>query len=558
MNEAIARELMELFESVIDSSADIQAKNRLAELLQDYPEARQAYVEQCQMHAMLAWEHGSLTEVAFVEPTAMELSALERTAFMRSVNRWRWLAMAASVLLVVSLGWLSLKTFRSTGDTTVVQSSIVVPPNQMSTADWNALGTVATLKSRPGAKLVSTDILAELEAGDEIKPGNYELVNGFVELAFINGVEVIIESPAQFEIASSMRMVLNRGSLSAAVSTAGVGFAVETPTVNLIDHGTEFAVQVLPDVGSEVHVFNGEVSVEPWLAPSDSAKVRLMSNEATRVRNASGIPEGIDIAHDRFTRRLNEPTANESDYLRILNALKPTTLLRMSPALDGVMLIDQGSAGTNGILASNTSVAPSFRPGQVGSSLFLAGPGSEVYAKIENYSRAKNGEITVCAWVRAESRPRWAAIAKHWALEIDKQTKAYFGPGGQFHFGLYQDDGDLEVQVQDSSGKVVGLRENKPIPLGVWQHVAFVADGDSVRLYRNGQQVASAKSHGLSTSGPSALGVGVKLSPDGTRPDMRNPGYWHGRIDELAIFDSALTEKDLLNLYQSVIDGKPE
>ena len=37
---------------------------------------------------------------------------------------------------------------------------------------------------------------------------------------------------------------------------------------------------------------------------------------------------------------------------------------------------------------------------------------------------------------------------------------------GQFHFGLYQDDGDLEVHIQDDSGEEVIVREGVPPAAG--------------------------------------------------------------------------------------------
>ena len=79
MNDEDTRELVDLFESAIDRSADEKAKRRLAALLRDNPEAQAKYVEHCQMHAMLAWEHGTLPQVAFNEDLSVTNLLIKQT-----------------------------------------------------------------------------------------------------------------------------------------------------------------------------------------------------------------------------------------------------------------------------------------------------------------------------------------------------------------------------------------------------------------------------------------------------------------------------------------------
>jgi hypothetical protein len=147
--------------------------------------------------------------------------------------------------------------------------------------------------------------------------------------------------------------------------------------------------------------------------------------------------------------------------------------------------------------------------------------------------------------VRAESRPRWASIAKNWAKD---QGANY---GGQFHFGLWHDEGSLEVHVHDAAGREVGARDSVPLPLGEWQFVAFTLDGTMLRLYRNGREVAATPCTGLTPSAPSALALGVKLDASGARPERNTPGFWDGTLDELAVFHRPLDAADILSLYDA-------
>ncbi|MFZ5829504.1 MAG: LamG domain-containing protein, partial [Planctomycetota bacterium] len=124
--------------------------------------------------------------------------------------------------------------------------------------------------------------------------------------------------------------------------------------------------------------------------------------------------------------------------------------------------------------------------------------------------------------------------------------------GGQFHFGLNHDEGELEAHVHDSKGEQVGvLEEGVPLPLGQWHHVAFVVDGSTLTLFRNGVPVAAAPCQGLSRFAPPALGIGAKLDETGRARDRKNTGFWDGRIDELAIFNFALTAEQIWALFES-------
>ncbi|MFH5806725.1 LamG-like jellyroll fold domain-containing protein, partial [Alienimonas sp. DA493] len=387
--------------------------------------------------------------------------------------------------------------------------------------------------------------------GAPIRTGTYELNEGFVRFALPDGVRVTVSSPARFRVESGRRLYLDSGRLSAVVPPSGIGFAVETPTVDLVDYGTEFGVDVAADRTSEIHVFDGVVEVDAKGSPAGVPGVRLTTDQATRVRGSSRIPEGIDVDHQRFVRTLEETPDADPVYQDLLDRLGPDLLFRMAVPEDGVTLADGGPDRGAARVVPGAMREPPFRPGRVGGALHLGGPGEDAYAVFNGYRPATDDALTVCAWVMAGTRPRWAAIAKNWDVEYDTRDgkKIYRRADGQFHFGLKDDDGDLEVQVRDRRGEIVDVREGEPLPIGVWQHVAFVVDGETLRLYRNGVERASAPCDGLATDAPPHMGIGAKLHPGGLQPDFRNPGFWHGRIDELAIYHRALSPEQIAALY---------
>ncbi|MCA9753993.1 MAG: PKD domain-containing protein, partial [Gemmatimonadetes bacterium] len=169
--------------------------------------------------------------------------------------------------------------------------------------------------------------------------------------------------------------------------------------------------------------------------------------------------------------------------------------------------------------------------GPDGGALFF--DGIDDYAIVPDYPKSSS-TLTVSAWVRADSRPQWASIAKNWALSP-----------GAFHLGLYEDDGDLQAFVAQSNETTVGVREGTPLPLGEWQHVALVCDGDLVRLYRNGFEVDRAPYDGTLLTTRAALGIGVKTNGAGTAPNNTLPSFWNGSIDDLRIYGRALCQNEV-------------
>lgn len=523
-----SKEFAELMILQADGSLDEASRRRLRDLLRDDRAVQALYVEHCQMQAMLAWEHGALPGLIFEEPADCAIEATGSVSSTR--NRWLLLAIAASAVLVIGASWLVM----SSGSR---DEPLALP------ADWASREIVAKLAKSHGARMSVGSVAVELAVGDPIRTAEYHVADGFVQLDYNNGVEVIIESPATFLVADEMRLVLRSGRLSARVSEDGEGFTVETPSADVVDFGTEFAVEVSADRSSEVHVFAGEVEVRPKSQRQRDFEtapdaVRLVSDQATRFDTSNSVPLGIDIDRDRFVRDLVEPAHS---YARAVRAYSPVTLLRMGPLVDGRTLDNKGTDKTSAVVYRGTMIRPPFAPGRRGASLRLGGPGSESYAVLPAYPVATENRLTVSVWVQADSRPRWASIAKNWASEA----------GGQFHLGLFRDDGDVEVHVHDGDGNEVLIREQTPLPLGQWHHIAFVVDGKTLTLYRNGEFVAQASCRGLSTIAPKALGIGVKLNADGTAPATPAPGFWDGRIDELAIVHMALSPSQVRELYES-------
>ena len=515
----ISNEFTELLAGFIDDQLTQEESKRLAELIQSDPAARKLYLEHCQMHANLRWEHGVLGEIDLPEDEEEETTIVEFPVW----KRWqRPLTIAASVLMLASIAWITIAP-------------------KVRTGLWNSGEAVGSIVRKSGGQLKVDKLNLNLEQGDTLRPGTYTFSEGLTQFILTNEVEVLVEAPAHFRIESPLLMELIQGRLSANVPPQGHGFTVKTPNAEVVDFGTEFGVEVGSDNQSEVHVFEGEVEVktEEW----SEEPVRLYGDQATRVATNAGQPIGIPAEPERFLTSFEEPTLF---YSQLVRELKPAVYYRMSISDDGATLLDRSANKLHGRIDRGEMKNPVFARGRVGASLRLEGPGKRAYAMVDDYPKATEDKLSFAAWVYAESRPRWASIAKNWSPNVI----------GQFHLGLYFDTGELEVQIREADGETVYVKDSDEFPTNSWQHVAFVVDGEFARLYRNGKEVANGPCSSIATPNYPFLGIGAKLHDGKVDLEKQTTGFWDGKIDELSIFNHALAPEKIEQLYKAPRGGK--
>lgn len=148
-----------------------------------------------------------------------------------------------------------------------------------------------------------------------------------------------------------------------------------------------------------------------------------------------------------------------------------------------------------------------------------------------------NGVFTIEAWVKSNSIASYNTIVKNWG-------KALYGV---FHLGTTLVGNQFEIYIAQSNSVTVFATDPATITLGTWYHVAAVADGTNLKLYKNGAQVASSPYDGtLLTNFPYTF-IGAKPNDTGTGPAFPEAGYWSGTMDELRIWNRALCQAEIQN-----------
>lgn len=394
----------------------------------------------------------------------------------------------------------------------------------------DAPGTVSTLAAKVVSDANGVLTKSDVRWDDSNLPtGNYELQKGLLHLQFGGGVMVYLEAPASFDAVSDELVVLHSGRLSATVPPEGIGFTVETPEARVVDFGTEFSIDV--DSGSsEVHVFDGLVHVHPeTVQRGDPAKsVKLHASQAVRINRTSSKPVGIELASDRFIRNFDEPRRG---YARSVKRLAPLAYYRMA-------IRDQGLAAEpskhSGVVLTGEGARPPHARG------FLAGGSLRVQAgstgrggRVDSPPALTTGQFSLAVFVYLEEAVDRATVATNVS-----------GDGGNFALSL-DASGKILGQVRDTGRGWVSTMGQSHLPLGQWRHIVLTADGESLKLYEDGQMISSTNCSAMSDVNAEAMWFGT--NSDGTE-------LWNGRIDELAIFDKSLSDAEANALFRTAVE----
>lgn len=168
-------------------------------------------------------------------------------------------------------------------------------------------GIVATLCGVDNCKWLSQTY----SSGQHFTAGsNITLEKGVAQLTFETGAVLVMQAPCDLELKDNA-IELTHGRISAVVPTSASGFAVSTPSSEVIDIGTEFGVSVDDSDGTEVHVFSGEVVTR---ARDEDGKavgepIFLTTNNAIHFRTGTDEAERFIANEKAFVRWID----NQSD-----------------------------------------------------------------------------------------------------------------------------------------------------------------------------------------------------------------------------------------------------
>ena len=221
----------------------------------------------------------------------------------------------------------------------------------------------------------------------------------------------------------------------------------------------------------------------------------------------------------------------------------------------GTIAHDSSGNGHDGTLNGD----PKWTPGKIGGALAFDGysdqadhttdPGNINWVSVEPFDVIGPG-ITMAAWIRPDGfditdarivtkQKTWSSIDIWWMLST-------YTEGTALRMRLKTDDGGTD------GGTTTMWSDAGYLEAGVWSHVAATYDGSKMRLFHNGVEIMSTDKTGTIQTDPAAA-IGIGNSPLGSPGGLR--ATFHGLIDEVRIYNSAMNEQQLLGIMQG--EGYP-
>lgn len=444
---------------------------------------------------------------------------------------WRPLAAAAALVLFVG-GWVI-------GSSTRKAATLSEKPEAVD--DGVALLTQVVDANWKGVH--------QPRAGNILSAGRLQLTSGLAQLEFYSGVRLIIEGPADVELVSANRAVCRSGRIRAWVPPQARGFQVVAPEFELIDLGTEFGMDVGGNAGSKVEVFDGEVELHPAGAGAPPpAPLRLLegagiawagTGQRTDIHaNASGFPSFDDV-RSRSDQRTRERYASWQRWnLSAASDARIVARYDFEQMENG--LLDSGPSHAHGtIIGCEKS---SGRWAEKGALEFKR-PSDRVRVNIPGSYDA----LTLSAWIRLDAIPGRA----QGLLLTDGYERGYphwqIAATGQLRLGL-------RVAAPDGALKATGYGSTElfqPRRIGVWTFVATTYDNRAGKVlhFLNGKEVSAEPIVSEQTLQIGKADIGNWSLPIASDPKpVRN---FVGRIDEMTLWKVALSESELLEIYEN-------
>jgi len=197
--------------------------------------------------------------------------------------------------------------------------------------------------------------------------------------------------------------------------------------------------------------------------------------------------------------------------------------------------------GTNhGVMLNGAT----FAPGWVGQAFSFDGVNDGV--SIPDDARLKPAtNLTIECWIKTPGVPEQLYIGMIAATYRDGGV--YFNYGYEFFIDAPSNGGRLGFLLNGGAAACFGTGT---VTDNVFHHVAATYNGAVLRLYRDGtlnKEVAYTQSIAYAAGIPSWIG---------RRDFAPIPGYFVGLIDELSIYDRALTESEIAAIYGAGSAGK--
>ncbi len=546
-------EFRDLLETLCEERTTPEQIARLEQMVLADPRAEENYITYMTLQAGLRWKLRGLPLVPPVYGGNLGTQAT-RLAW-RSQKRLSWtIAIAVGLFTTVAIGLSILQGLGVSRSPTPVRMEVAGKPTRSGAGP----GDVSATNDEPVAVVAQT-LNARWELGDGPSPvrgravgtGRIRLASGTATFAFLNGVMLTLEGPADIDLVSVDRVFCRRGRLRTRVPKGAEGFIVASPSSAVVDLGTEFAMNLEHDGHAQVMVFEGTAETA-LLGTGGVPKLTqtVHRSEAFELNPASGRIDVSAAEPDRFVAApsISAGTLSlDARYGETVLAARPRGYWRFESLDEGVVRNEVAGGSplrANGpvrvVTGEGRNGYVTFGPGApeqflTADSLFelnkLPGHAVEFWFQADRYLHASLiGFIPPEDFVAPEAKDPYVHA---FLVEVTAQQRQTLNKPASVRF-LHRWPIDYRL-----GNNLFSDRNYVP---WVWHHVVAQRVGDRMELYLDG---ASESTVPLETDHPKLacrLVVG-RRAPDPS--DLSDARPFVGRLDELAVYDHPLSSAEV-------------
>jgi hypothetical protein len=537
-------ELHELLDALVENNLAGERRKRLEEWLAESDAARRHYVRFMDMSSSLcsyAEERLSGEDDEGVVPFEPESGKL--------VRFFRPLAVAAGIAVV---GFFGYKSYLSSNSPNLIAEKPSVENPEVSVASSFALtsDTVGVLTRAAGLEWDEDSDYRPLP-NEPLRAGRLKLNAGLAQIEFLQGANVVLEGPVEFELTGPNEGALVLGKLRANVPKVAQGFSIDTPKGKVVDLGTEFGLNVEQDGVTEIYVYVGKVLFEGKDRDAELAFEELEAGEAVFV-DKKGNLTWIDMPSEPFFgtadlayRSMEESQRRHSAWVELSEELAADPRNSLYFTFDdhrSWSRILRDDAQSQKERHDGAIVGCKWSEGRWPGkgALSFAGENDRVNIKLPKRLRS----ATFATWVRLKELG--SVMNPILCSPITNPTTASLGAAcwgidGTGRIVLRAKGTDSLIQYVSS----VAFRKER---IGQWTHLATTYDADNkmVSHYVDGRPFSREKMQvDLKLFfGKSALGHN-----GGQLKGKRGHGL-RGSIDEFFVFNEAFDEEEVRRLYE--------
>ncbi len=195
--------------------------------------------------------------------------------------------------------------------------------------------------------------------------------------------------------------------------------------------------------------------------------------------------------------------------------------------------LDEGGGGVQDAVSGHTAKASNTvsLDGPSGKAKFFNGESSFIGTSFSETDKFQN-QVSLSAWVNPAQLKNWATVIM--SSDSDNWSSGF----GLAH--LNQDNKVIDFFVNGYKNHV-GVK----VPLGEWSHLVGVYDGQTVKIYLNGKLVENLRYYESSEISHSLLTLSIGKGKSSEAEKL----LWNGGIDEVGVWNRALTDEEVTELY---------